>query len=919
MNSMQVGVAGGAARDVATSSWNGASWRVAFVGLLLALAVVVGWPPEARGQCPEGWLRLQTAVGVHGQVRTVVTVDGGDLIVAGLFTRAGDIPVNNVARYSPRTGLWSAMGSGLPGAQFGVYAMVVLPGGDVLLGGDFSGGTGAPRNIVARYRPSDNSWIPVGMAPNGRIQSLAMLPDGNVVVGGYFSRVPGGVTVGSVAVYHPSTNTWSALGTGIEFPGVVSAIAVLPDGDIVLGGDFSRAGGIVAENIVRYSPESGVWTRLGAGTNGQVLTLAVLPNGDIVAGGPFYFVNPSTSGIARFSFSTGTWAGFGVGVSGGSPWPIVYRIVTLADGDLMVGGDFSAAGGITVYGLARCNPATGTWSAVAQGAPATRVVRAITSLSANTLVIAGQFENVDQIAVQNIAQVDLESNAWSALGSAPNGPVLATLAIPGGDLLVAGSFTSIGGVPARGVARHNPVTGEWRQLGRGVRFLQSTMVFGGVNDIAQLPGGDIVVGGEFSMAGSIPVNRIARFNTPSGVWSALGAGVNGQVNALLTLPGGDLIVGGSFTSAGGVAASRIARYSPATGLWSGLSNGLSAPVHSLALTPAGDVLIGGDFVGGIVRYNTTSGAWSNLGTGVAGSVICIQVLPDGDIVAGGTFQTAGGVPAVGIARFRPATSSWSSMGSGLFSGTLPGAAVALGLQDGVNLVVGGSFTVAGGVTTRSVARYNLATGAWSALSLPSSASVGTIATLPMGDIVVGSSFSGQPPIPVRFARYVANGSAPVVAASPVAATMCIDASTEMLVQVVSTTPPLYQWRKDGVEINYHANPSAITERLVLGRLSTSDAGEYDCIITNACGSVTSAAATLTVLGADDAACAPCNYDFNQDENVDLLDAQQMAQVFFGLLEPESNWLDGNLNGDENADLTDAQLLAAFVVSGNCGV
>ena len=63
----------------------------------------------------------------------------------------------------------------------------------------------------------------------------------------------------------------------------------------------------------------------------------------------------------------------------------------------------------------------------------------------------------------------------------------------------------------------------------------------------------------------------------------------------------------------------------------------------------------------------------------------------------------------------------------------------------------------------------------------------------------------------------------------------------------------------------------------------------------------------------------CDYDFNQDENVDLADAQQMAQVFVGLLTPEPGWLDGDLNADENADLTDAQLLAAYVVSGVCGV
>jgi CubicO group peptidase (beta-lactamase class C family) len=62
----------------------------------------------------------------------------------------------------------------------------------------------------------------------------------------------------------------------------------------------------------------------------------------------------------------------------------------------------------------------------------------------------------------------------------------------------------------------------------------------------------------------------------------------------------------------------------------------------------------------------------------------------------------------------------------------------------------------------------------------------------------------------------------------------------------------------------------------------------------------------------------CGYDFNQDENVDLVDVQQMAQVFVGLINPEANWLDGDLNGDENADLTDAQILAAFVVTGQCG-
>jgi len=63
----------------------------------------------------------------------------------------------------------------------------------------------------------------------------------------------------------------------------------------------------------------------------------------------------------------------------------------------------------------------------------------------------------------------------------------------------------------------------------------------------------------------------------------------------------------------------------------------------------------------------------------------------------------------------------------------------------------------------------------------------------------------------------------------------------------------------------------------------------------------------------------CVYDFNGDENVDLLDAQQMAQVFVGALAREASWFGGDLSGDENADLMDAQVLARYVVTGGCPV
>jgi len=61
----------------------------------------------------------------------------------------------------------------------------------------------------------------------------------------------------------------------------------------------------------------------------------------------------------------------------------------------------------------------------------------------------------------------------------------------------------------------------------------------------------------------------------------------------------------------------------------------------------------------------------------------------------------------------------------------------------------------------------------------------------------------------------------------------------------------------------------------------------------------------------------CDYDYNQDENVDLADAQNIAQVFVGLLTPGANWLSGDFNNDENVDLLDAQQLAVYITTGQC--
>ena len=64
----------------------------------------------------------------------------------------------------------------------------------------------------------------------------------------------------------------------------------------------------------------------------------------------------------------------------------------------------------------------------------------------------------------------------------------------------------------------------------------------------------LVVGGEFTAAGTVEANRIAAFDPVTGAWSALGSGLSGlgplshppSVHALAVLPNGDLVAGGLF-------------------------------------------------------------------------------------------------------------------------------------------------------------------------------------------------------------------------------------------------------------------------------------------------------------------------------------------------------------------------------------
>jgi hypothetical protein len=99
---------------------------------------------------------------------------------------------------------------------------------------------------------------------------------------------------------------------------------------------------------------------------------------------------------------------------------------------------------------------------------------------------------------------------------------------------------------------------------------------------------------------------------------------------------------------------------------------------------------------------------------------------------------------------------------------------------------------------------------------------------------------------------------------------------------------------------------ATSRNLTLNDLVAGDAGTYDCVVTNTCGSVTTEQALLTIGN-----CCPA--DFNDDGFVDFFDYDAYVACFEGAGCPPGRTAD--MNGDDFVDFFDYD---AYVVAFEVG-
>lgn len=584
---------------------------------------VVRWNGTQFSAVQEG-IRGFTAIVYAMTVYTPPNVGIPRLFFGGTFNFAGQTPVTNVAAWTGTT--WVGAGAGLSGetvtSAVRTLAVYEEPGGNALFaGGDFTR-SGATQTLgVARWTGGQWSGVGGGMTnpdpgnPTGGpsppttpalVSALAVFADGQGI-GGRSSLYAAGAFGEAGGVASSNISRWDGQQWSPVFGGLLGpAHALLPVGgagaaSLFAGGAFNGAGEVPSARVIRLRVPEG-WSPLGLGMNSTVQTLLTH---DLGAGaGPELFVGGAfTSAGGDVNNRVTKWNGVGWTAMGQGLPGTVRALASLpwfGERNLYAGGVFTATlAGATANSLARW---TGQeWRAISPGGGGVNGV--VHALEADLdfpqqLYVGGDFNSVSAGGVitpaGNLARWD--GVAWRAVGSGVNGPVYALRlgAREGGrrPLYVGGSFITVGFAgnltAASNIAKWSPATESWSTLGPGLSAPVYALHFSDVDGINNL-----YVGGDFGLAGEVPVRRVARWNLDSQQWFPLGSGLDGRVYALATMDDGEgraLFVGGDFPTAGLGQSSGIAKWTGAG--WRGLDGGVSAGiqaqtgVRALATIPA---------------------------------------------------------------------------------------------------------------------------------------------------------------------------------------------------------------------------------------------------------------------------------------------------------------------------------------------
>jgi uncharacterized delta-60 repeat protein len=711
--------------------------------------------------------------GADGDVYSTEVQPDGKFLIVGSFGYYNTAKRRNIARINVDGSVDTSFQTN-PGPDWPVHSLALQPDGKVLIGGDFATYDGVPRASIARLDSDgglDTTFDP-GSGLNNRAAALALQPDGKIVIVGGFTTF-NGVPTPRIARLHPDGSLDTSFAAGVGADNLVSDVVRLSDGRFLIGGDFASYGGVARSRIARLHADGQLDLSFdpGAGFDEWVRAIVAQSDGRVLVGGFFTMYDGVVrKGVARLQANGALDASFdaGAGFNGG-----IYGLSVQPNGHVLVGGTFP-----NYEVLRRLRPDGSPDGTLAFSTSSGNGLFDVRVLPDGKLLVAGDLFGFGMFGPSGFARLESDGAADRSFNAiaGPNHAVRRIVHQPDGRILVAGAFKIYAGEKRRGLARIHP-DGS----------LDSSFDVGdGPNsyhlwDTALQPDGKVLVAGSFTEFDGVPRPYIARVHGDGSLDASFdpGVGPDNPIYGLALQPDGRIVIAGAFVNVSGISRNRVARLNADGSLDASFDPGVGvgySHVNAVLLQADGRVLIGGEFttVGGAARHrlarlnsNGTLDTSFAPAPGTDWLVRSLALQPDGKVLIGGPFSTYNGVPRSGIARINSDGSLDTSFDPGpgmLHEWASVPSVYALVVQSDGRILVGGSFTSAAGRPRRSIARF-FADGSLdpSLPGLPGTYStVNSIALEPSGRALLGGNFTSYDgAVRHRIARMIAYSPTPL--------------------------------------------------------------------------------------------------------------------------------------------------------------
>ncbi len=248
------------------------------------------------------------AVGPNDSIRAIALQSDSRILIGGLFTTYGNTNRNYIARLSVNGAVDATFNPGA-GADNPIYGITLQDDNRILAVGDFATFNGISRRHIVRLNTNgvvDLSFNP-GNGANGPIFAVVQQTDGRIVIGGDFTTFDG-VDCSRVARLNRNGSLDTSFNSGTGANAAVRALALQPDGQIIIGGLFTNYNGVALNSVARLNQDGSVDSTFkpGVGADNAVYTIALQIDGKIVLGGDFtHFDGINRSRLVRLN-SDGT-------------------------------------------------------------------------------------------------------------------------------------------------------------------------------------------------------------------------------------------------------------------------------------------------------------------------------------------------------------------------------------------------------------------------------------------------------------------------------------------------------------------------------------------------------------------------------------------------------------------------------------